>query len=175
MTIRLPIPTLLAALVLLPGSGFAANHAAKVEVALAPTQGSTATGKVLFTAAEGGVRVEARVSGLAPGGHGFHVHEKGDCSAPDGTSAGGHFNPTGKPHGHPDKPDHHLGDMPMLMADASGNATLDVVLKGMSIGGTEAGNIVGRAVIVHAAADDFATQPTGNAGARLACGVIAAK
>jgi superoxide dismutase, Cu-Zn family len=138
---------------------------------LAPTAGNTAAGTVSFMQHGDKVMVSAKVSGLAPGGHGFHIHEKGDCSATDGMSAGGHFNPTGKPHGSPDAADHHAGDMPMLQADASGNATLTMELAGVGIGGGMA-DIVGKAVIVHKDADDYKTQPTGNSGARLACGVI---
>ena len=137
---------------------------------LAPTAGNAAKGSVTFTQRGDKIAVAAKVSGLAPGQHGFHIHEKGDCSAPDGMSAGGHFNPFGKPHANPSVADHHAGDMPMLSADASGNATLDVVLDTITIGG--AGDIVGRAVIVHKDPDDFTTQPTGNSGARVACGVI---
>ena len=136
-----------------------------------PTQGSTATGTVTFTQKGNRVGVEAEVSGLTPGSHGFHVHEKGDCSAPDGVSAGGHFNPAGKPHGNPNLPDHHAGDMPMLVADASGNATLSSDVDVMTIG-SGVTDIVGKAVIVHKDPDDFTTQPTGNSGARVACGVI---
>src|SRR6266568_7707167 len=100
---------------------------------LKPTAGNTVAGTVTFTKKGDKVLVEAKVSGLAPGGHGFHVHEKGDCSAADGSSAGGHFNPTGKPHGDPAAADHHAGDMPMLQADASGNATLTTDLGGLTI------------------------------------------
>ena len=138
---------------------------------LAPTAGNTAAGTVTFTQKGDKVTVNAKVTGLAPGGHGFHIHEKGDCSAPDAMSAAGHFNPGGKPHGAPDAPDHHAGDMPMLQADASGNATLTTDLSGVSIG-SGAADIVGKAVIVHKDADDYKTQPTGNSGARVACGVI---
>jgi len=138
---------------------------------LAPTAGNTAAGSVTFTQNGDKVTVSAKLTGLTPGGHGFHVHEKGDCSASDGTSAGGHFNPTGKPHGDPATPDHHAGDMPMLQADASGNATLTTDLAGVTIGsGTT--DIIGKSVIVHKDADDYKTQPTGNSGARVACGVI---
>lgn len=144
------------------------------EAVLKPTQGNAASGTVSFRQEGGSVQVTARVSGLTPGAHGFHIHDKGDCSAPDATSAGGHFNPTGKAHGHPDHADHHAGDMPQLMADAAGNATLSARLTGVSIG-EGAANIVGRGLIVHAAPDDFKTQPTGNSGARVACGVIAAR
>jgi Cu-Zn family superoxide dismutase len=139
---------------------------------LAPTAGNQASGVVTFEPRGDRVRVVAKLSGLAPGGHGFHIHEKGDCSAPDGMSAGGHFNPTGKPHGDPAHADHHGGDMPMLVADAGGNATLDATIDTVTVGGS-ATDIVGRAVIVHKDADDYKTQPTGNSGARVACGVIA--
>lgn len=143
---------------------------ASAEARLAPTRGFNATGTVTFTQAGGGVRVMANVSGLTPGAHGFHIHEKGDCGAPDGTSAGGHFNPDGKPHGHPHMGPHHAGDMPMLEADAHGTARLSANLAGVALEGP--GGIVGKGVIVHAAPDDFKTQPTGNSGARMACGVI---
>ena len=146
---------------------------AQVAVArLEPTKGNATAGTVTFTQKGDKVSVEARVSGLAPGGHGFHIHEKGDCSSGDGMSAGGHFNPTGKPHGNPDVPDHHSGDIPMLDADAAGNASLSMDLGAMSLG-SGATDIVGKAVIVHKDADDYTTQPTGNSGARVACGVIA--
>jgi superoxide dismutase, Cu-Zn family len=138
---------------------------------LAPTAGNSAKGQVTFAPKGDKVVVTARVSGLAPGPHGFHVHEKGDCSAADGTSAGGHFNPLGKPHGDPSSADHHGGDMPMLVADAAGNATLTAELDVITVG-SGAADVVGRSVIVHKDADDFKTQPTGNSGARVACGVI---
>ena len=138
---------------------------------LQATQGNTATGTVKFTQKGSKVAVEAKVSGLTPGNHGFHIHEKGDCSSADGMSAGGHFNPTDKPHGNPSVPDHHAGDMPMLVADAAGNASLSADLDVMTIG-SGATDIVGKAVIVHKDADDYTTQPTGNSGARVACGVI---
>jgi Cu-Zn family superoxide dismutase len=146
----------------------AAAQAQTATAALAPTAGNTAAGTVTFTQKGDKVSVNAKLTGLAPGGHGFHIHEKGDCSAPDAMSAGGHFNPTGKPHGSPDAADHHAGDMPMLQADASGNATLTADL---AIAGGVA-DITGKSVIVHKDADDFKTQPTGNSGARVACGVI---
>jgi len=147
--------------------------APRASATLAATAGSKATGTVAFTPNGDRVRVLAKVTGLAPGAHGFHIHENGDCSAPDGMSAGGHFNPTGKAHGNPAAGEHHGGDMPMLEADASGNATLDVTVDTVTLG-TDANSDVGRAVIVHKDADDFKTQPTGNSGARVACGVIAA-
>jgi Cu-Zn family superoxide dismutase len=139
---------------------------------LKPTQGNTAAGTVSFT--QQGLRVDVRVqvTGLAPNQeHGFHVHEKGDCSSPDGMSTGGHFNPGGQPHG-PQSAPHHGGDMPSLKADASGNAQASFQMQGVSVG-TGIDGLIGRGVIVHAKPDDYATQPTGNSGARIACGVIA--
>jgi Cu-Zn family superoxide dismutase len=138
---------------------------------LAPTAGNAAKGTITFSQKDGTVLVVAKVSGLTPGNHGFHVHEKGDCSAADAMSAGGHFNPMGKPHAHPSSAEHHTGDMPMLMADASGNATLTVELTLMRLG-SGPNDIVGKAVVVHKDPDDFTTQPAGNSGARVACGVI---
>ena len=158
---------------LLAGCAAMTPSAPKAAAALAPTVGNQAAGSVTFTPSGGRVRVLAKVSGLSPGAHGFHIHEKGDCSAADGMSAGGHFNPTGKAHGNPTAGEHHGGDMPMLDADAAGNATLDVTLDGLALG-EGAGGVVGRAVIVHKDADDFKTQPAGNSGARVACGVIVA-
>src|SRR6266542_4452126 len=111
------------------------------------------------------------VSQRVPAPHGFHVHEKGDCTAPDGMSAGGHFNPLGKPHGHYESAERHAGDMPSLVADASGNATLTVTLDTIKVG-SGATDVVGKSVIVHKDPDDYKTQPTGNSGARVACGVI---
>jgi superoxide dismutase, Cu-Zn family len=141
---------------------------------LTATQGNAAAGTVSFTQHGDKVVVDADITGLTPGEHGFHIHEKGDCSAADGTSAGGHFNPNGQAHGNPDTPHHHFGDMPMLSADASGRAKLHVELTSISLK-EGAANIVGKSVIVHQKADDYQTQPTGNSGARVACGVIAAK
>jgi Cu-Zn family superoxide dismutase len=163
----------LPAALLLAGCASIAPSMPKASATLVPTAGNATTGSVAFSPNGDRVRVLAKVSGLTPGAHGFHIHEKGDCSAPDGMSAGGHFNPTGKAHGNPTAGEHHGGDMPMLEADASGNATLDVTLDTITLGGN-ANSVVGRAVIVHKDADDYKTQPTGNSGARVACGVIAA-
>jgi superoxide dismutase, Cu-Zn family len=145
----------------------------KAAATLAPTAGNQASGTVMFTPNGDRVRVLAKVSGLAPGLHGFHIHEKSDCSAPDAASAGGHFNPTNTPHGNPSSGSHHGGDMPMLEADASGNATLDVTLDTVTLRDGP-NSIVGRSVVVHNDADDYKTQPAGNSGARLACGSIVA-
>ncbi len=139
---------------------------------LAPTQGQTASGQVMFHDMGGHVMAHARLTGLKPNAeHGFHVHEKGDCSAPDATSAGGHFNPDNQPHGGQDVP-HHAGDMPNVRTDANGNADVRIMLQGVSVGGAT-GDIVGRSVVVHAQPDDYRSQPAGNSGPRIACGVIA--
>ena len=139
---------------------------------LQPTKGSKAAGTADFRQVGTKVRVVANVTGLTPGReHGFHVHEAGDCSSGDGMSAKGHFNPQGKPHGHPQSGERHAGDMPALRADASGNAKLDTELDIMTVAPGPA-SVVGRGLIVHADPDDYKTQPTGNAGARLACAVI---
>ena len=138
---------------------------------LAPTQGNAVRGTVTFQPDGDAISVHARVSGLRPNAeHGFHVHEKGDCGSPDGNSAGGHFNPASAPHG-PQEGPHHAGDMPSLKSDANGNAEARFKVTGLTVG-SGAADVVGRAVIVHANPDDYRTQPTGNAGARLACGVV---
>jgi Cu-Zn family superoxide dismutase len=103
--------------------------------------------------------------------HGFHIHENGDCSAPDGSSAGGHFNPTDQNHGGPDASVHHIGDLGNIRADENGNATYEATLSFLSLGDGE-NSILNRGLIVHALEDDLVSQPTGAAGARLACGVI---
>src|SRR5205823_14101391 len=128
------------------------------------------TGSVTFTQSGGVVKVVADIAGLTPGKHGFHIHEFGDCFSSDGNSAGGHFNPTHKQHGAPDANDLHAGDLRNIEPDASGQAHLEWSDKVMKLSGAD--SIVGHAVIVHEKADDLKTQPTGNAGGRLACGVI---
>lgn len=139
---------------------------------LSPTTGNIASGTVEFVQAGGKVVVSGEVRGLKPNAeHGFHVHEKGDCSGPDGMAAGGHFNPGGKPHGQPGHGEHHVGDLPMLKADASGVARFRVESDALSVG-SGAGDIVGKGLIVHKDPDDYKTQPTGNSGARIACAVI---
>lgn len=138
---------------------------------LQPLSGGQATGMAMFHQQGDAVFVHVRMTGLTPGqAHGFHVHEKGDCSAPDGTSAGGHFNPGGHPHG-PQEGPHHAGDLPALTADAKGRVLTSFEVHGMRVG-SGAEDIVGRGLIVHAKPDDYTTQPTGNSGARIACAVI---
>jgi superoxide dismutase, Cu-Zn family len=146
---------------------------AKAVARLAPTKGNMTDGTIFFEQKGDVVRVSGTVTGLKPNSeHGFHVHEKGDCSSGDGMSAGGHFNPLGKPHGLHSGMERHAGDMPNLRADAYGNATFSVDMKGLAIG-SGATDIVGKGLIVHRDPDDYKSQPVGNAGPRLACAVIA--
>jgi Cu-Zn family superoxide dismutase len=135
-----------------------------------PTQGNNVTGIVTFTKVDGGIRVVADLEGLTSGKHGIHIHEYGDCSAADGTSAGGHFNPMAKTHGSPMESMRHEGDMGNIVADDGGKAHLEYVDKDISFRGMT--SIIGRSVIVHKGEDDMKTQPTGNAGARVGYGVI---
>jgi Cu-Zn family superoxide dismutase len=187
--LTLPAAALAAGLLLssaAPAAGAVLAHAD-----LGPASGSNASGTVTITAAGagghggamgkgadsmpmdmaspmpmgGGLHLEVSATGLSPGVHGFHVHEVGDCSAPDASSAKGHFNPAGKPHGS------HAGDLPDLTADASGAARLSVDVSGLDLGDGP-NSIAGRAFVIHADPDDRHSQPAGNSGKRIACGVI---
>ena len=162
--------TLVSCLTLL---GCASNlHGPSASAELLPTKGNVTAGSVLFKQVGSKVLVTAEVKGLKPNAeHGFHIHEKGDCSSGDGMSTGGHFNPTTQAHGEHGVGSHHAGDLPSLKADANGVAKLTFESSTVSIG-SEASNIVGRGLIVHRDPDDYKTQPTGNAGPRLACAVI---
>jgi Cu-Zn family superoxide dismutase len=138
---------------------------------LHPTAGNKVSGTVTFTPGADGVQVHAELMGLTPGKHGFHVHEFGDCSAADASSAGAHFNPTNQPHAGPDAAARHEGDMGNVDADASGNAKLDYVDHQISLTNDQQ-SVIGRSVVVHAKADDLKSQPAGDSGARIACVVI---
>ncbi|MFQ5767917.1 MAG: superoxide dismutase family protein [Acidobacteriota bacterium] len=138
---------------------------------LHPTQGHMAGGTVRFHQVGDAVEVSGEITGLEPGSrHGFHIHEFGDCSRPDGKSAGGHYNPDGYPHGSTSAKRRHAGDMGNIEADASGKARFSFTFNTISVAGLK-NPVIGRGVIVHAAPDDYG-QPTGHAGARLSCGVI---
>lgn len=152
---------------------FAASGKPAAEAEMKPASGSSVRGEVTFTPEAGKLRVEAKFSGLTPGEHGFHIHEAGDCSAPDATSAKGHFNPAAKGHGHHGGAERHAGDLPNLVADAQGKARYTSLVDGLLVDGG-ATNIMGRSVVVHADADDYKSQPAGNSGKRIACGVIGA-
>jgi Cu-Zn family superoxide dismutase len=139
---------------------------------LAPTEGNTASGVVEFEQDGDVMHVRIRVEGLTPNArHGLHIHEIGDCRAPDASSAGGHFNPQGSEHGGPESSIRHAGDLGNVQADMNGSAQSEITVTGISLG-TGSDSIIGRSVIVHAKADDLTSQPTGNAGSRIACGLI---
>lgn len=152
------------------GKGGGAAPGTSAIAVLVPGGESGVTGTVRFTQQRDGVRVQAEVSGLTPGRHGFHVHEKGDLSKADLTSAGGHFNPTGDPHAAPSASRRHVGDLGNLEAGPDGRARADFVDPKLQLAGRY--SIIGRAVIVHEKADDLRSQPTGDAGGRVAGGVI---
>lgn len=151
----------------------AKSTARRATVNLSPASASLVSGTLTLVPMGDGVHITGEVGGLKPGDtRGFHIHEKGDCSAADASSAGGHFNPGAQAHGRSGHGAHHAGDTDNIVADARGVARIDAHVSGVTLGGGAANDIAGRAVIVHAAADDYTTQPTGNAGARVACGVI---
>jgi Cu-Zn family superoxide dismutase len=139
-----------------------------------PASNSKVSGTITFTEKDGKAEVAIDLKGLTPGEHGFHIHEKGDCSSPDAKSAGGHFNPDSKQHGAPDAPEHHAGDFGNVTAGADGTikTTMTVDFVTVADGPHSA---VGKAVIVHEKKDDLKTQPTGDAGGRVACGVVEKK
>ena len=141
---------------------------------LQPTKGNKTFGEATFEQLGDKVRVVIYVEGLKPGQeHGLHIHEVGDCSSGDGMSTKGHFNPHGKPHGHHASPERHAGDLPALRASKDGRGKVEADLDTITVT-PGPGSIIGRGLIVHADPDDYKTQPTGNAGARIACGVIQA-
>ena len=149
------------------------STASSATVNLAAASASLVSGKLMAMPMGDGVHLRGEIGGLAPNStHGIHIHEKGDCSAADASSAGGHFNPGARPHGKVGAGAHHGGDMDNIVANAEGVAAVDVHARGVTLGGGASNDAVGRAVVVHAAADDYTSQPAGNAGARVACGVI---
>lgn len=136
-----------------------------------PTKGNEASGHVTLSRTTEGIRVQAQISGLSEGLHGFHIHEFGDCRAADGTSAGGHYGPDeGSKHGAPDDPDSHDGDLGNIEADPDGNASLDIASDDITLNGPK--SVIGRGIVIHGGEDDLESQPSGAAGPRLACGVI---
>lgn len=151
-------------------------HAASQPSAFAElkaAKGQTVSGKLEFTQQDGGVHIVGQVNHLSPGQHGIHIHEKADLSAPDLTSAGGHFNPTKEQHGAPASAHHHAGDFGNITADQNGTAQVDLTIAGLSL--TGANSIVGHSIIIHGGADDLKSQPAGNSGPRVAGGVIEAE
>lgn len=152
-----------------PGAGGQNMHAV---AEIMPTSGNEARGAIRLSGGNGTVKIAGSITGLEPGAHGFHIHQKGDCSAPDATSAGDHFNPHDDPHGSPrDLEDaHHVGDLGNITANEQGEAEINTEDNEIKLSGKD--SVIGKAIIVHADQDDFESQPSGNAGARLGCGVI---
>ena len=145
-----------------------------LEVKIEAKSGSKLSGKATLSETEGGVQVALSVEGVTPGGdHGAHVHEKGDCSAEDGASAGGHFNPSGNEHALPAVPKRHLGDLGNLSIGKDGKGSLTITIPGANLKPGDPNSFAGKSIIVHAKKDDGG-QPTGNAGGRIGCGVIGA-
>lgn len=142
----------------------------KAVAEVAPASNSKVRGTVTFIRRGDTTQVDAVLTGLTPGLHGFHIHEKGDCSAPDASSAGGHFNPNTVEHGGPESIHRHVGDFGNVEADPAGHVYFSKKFPSIEFDGPA--SIIGRAVILHANADDLTTQPSGNAGGRVACGVI---
>lgn len=156
-----------------PTPAAAANTPATAHATLIATSGSQVSGTLTFAPTDQGVHITGNIAGLKPDStHGFHIHANGNCQAPDASSAGGHFNPLQKPHGHPGSSPHHAGDIPNQQANADGVATVDVVVPGIELGTGSDTDVLGRALIVHAQPDDYTSQPSGAAGPRIACGVI---
>lgn len=145
------------------------NHTRAVAV-VHPTEGNSVTGTVHFEQTAEGVHVTAELSGLEQGPHGFHIHQYGDCSAGDGTTAGGHYNPAGNDHGAPTQDNRHVGDLGNIAAEADGNATIDTTDPVIKLNGPN--SIIGRGIVVHGGRDDLNSQPSGAAGPRVGCGVI---
>jgi Cu-Zn family superoxide dismutase len=146
---------------------------AKIQKAICvlyPTVGNKVMGIITFTQADSGIKVVANIQGLSKGKHGFHIHECGDCSAPNASSAGGHFNPAEMQHGAPTDIMRHAGDLGNVVANDSGKVHFEFIDNMLSFEGEY--SIIGRSVIVHKDADDLKSQPAGNSGSRVACGVI---
>ena len=149
----------------------AADAPAQAKATIESKSGSTVTGTATFTETKGGVKVVVHVEKAPPGTHGLHIHEKGDCSDPEAKAAGGHFNPTAMHHAGPMDKEHHAGDLGNIEVKADGTGHLEITTSMLTVK-PGANSVVGRAVVFHEKADDFKTQPTGDAGGRLGCGVI---
>lgn len=149
----------------------AADAPATARATIEAKSGSTVTGTATFTEVSGGVKVAVHVENAPPGTHGLHIHEKGDCSDPEAKSAGGHFNPGNMQHAGPHDAQHHAGDLGNIEVKADGTGDLEITTDMLTVK-PGPNSVVGRAVVFHEKADDFKTQPTGNAGGRLGCGVI---
>jgi Cu-Zn family superoxide dismutase len=164
-----------AAMLALAGCAGLPTAEPRAEARMEPRSNSMTTGTVQLRQRGDVVVARVELTGLAPNSeHGFHVHEKGDCSAPDAMSAGPHFDTAGHPHGRPGSGSHHAGDLPNLKADAGGRVSVEKEITGVTLAPGPT-SIVGRSLIVHRDPDDYTTQPAGNSGPRIACGTIVAR
>ena len=152
-------------------TGIAAAETPSSRATIEPKSGSAMAGSAIATEKDGGVEIAIEVSRATPGVHAVHIHEKGDCSAPDAASAGGHFNPTNAEHGAPDAPAHHAGDFGNMTVAESGNGHLVIMTKMLTVAAGP-NSVVGRSIVVHEKQDDMKSQPAGNSGSRVACGVF---
>ena len=168
---NIPIAVIVAGAILAAGCTSTPLSSPSASASLQPASGSNVSGRLTFTQVGEAVRITGEITGHKPGPKGFHIHEKGDCSAPDAMSAGGHFNPNKARHG-ASPLGGHAGDMGNLDFDANGRAVVYMTVRGISLTRDASNNIVGRAVVVHMQPDDLKTDPTGNAGGRAACGGI---
>ena len=147
------------------------GHATSMAIALLQDAAGREVGRAVLTQVERGVQIVLEASGLPPGAHGFHIHEKGDCEAPEFKSAGGHFNPEGKEHGLENPRGSHAGDLPNLTVGRDGSVRFDVLVGSVTLAEGRR-SILGRSLVIHERADDGRTDPDGNAGKRIACGII---
>jgi superoxide dismutase, Cu-Zn family len=149
-----------------------ATNPVAAQTTIEPRSGSKVTGKAVFTELpSGGTKIEVWIENATPGTHGIHLHEKGDCSAPDASSAGAHFNPSGNPHAGPADPKHHNGDWGNITIGADGKGHLEMTSTMLTVK-PGPNSVVGKSVVFHEKADDLKSQPSGDAGGRLGCGVV---
>ncbi len=147
----------------------------KATATISPTSENRVTGTATFTQNGYQITLAIEIQNASPGLHGVHIHEKGDCSAPDGTSAGGHWNPTGVAHGKWGVGEFHLGDIGNIDVGQDGTGTIELTTELWELDTGSDTDVVGKGIIVHAGADDFTSQPSGAAGARIGCGVVLAE
>jgi Cu-Zn family superoxide dismutase len=165
--------TILIAVVISCKSNSSNGFASKLNVTFEPKSSSNVNGSGIFSEKNGQVTFTANFTGLKPGIHAIHIHEKSDCSAADGSSAGGHWNPTFKKHGKLGEGEAHKGDIGNFTADEFGNGSITFTTSEWSIGGDDTTkDILGKSLIVHQGPDDYISQPSGNSGARVACSAI---
>lgn len=155
---------------------YSATNTASASATLAKADGTT-VGSAVFTQRKDGVWLKVDVTGIEPGKHGIHLHTVGQCKAPDFSSAGGHWNPMHKMHGLESPQGAHMGDLPNLDVDAKGKGKLEALIHGATLDSGAMGLLDsdGTALVVHAAPDDNRTDPSGNSGGRMACGVVTAR